>query len=89
MMGCVHFQISGTVARAFHSICDTVSPMVSRLIVFMTMHVDRPHTDKNNLLKQVEANLKSNWSDLQPNVFNPLLARVTDQILMLSQSKGV
>lgn len=49
----------------------------------MTMHVDQPNQP---ILRQVEAHLKSNWSDLQPNVFDPLLARVTDQILILSQS---
>lgn len=77
-------KIPGTAAQAFHVMCDTVSPLVSRLIVYMTMHIDPMYNDnKFQLLEYVEENLKSNWSDLQPNIFDPLLARVTDQILLL------
>lgn len=62
--------------------CDTVSPLVSRLIIYMTMYID-PLNQPFSLLEHVEEQLKSNWSELQPNIFDPLLARVTDQVILL------
>lgn len=70
-------------AQAFHFICDTESPLVRRLIVFATIYINT--FDRNReLLMHVENNLKSNWSSLRPNIIDPLLARLTHQVLFLA-----
>lgn len=80
-------KISANVAQAFHTICDVHSPFVERAVIFLTMQLD---DDLNNdkvasapILVRVEEQLKRNWSNLNMNILQPLIARVTDQVLLL------
>lgn len=75
--------ISPIVAQAFHSICDSVSPLVANSVIFLTMHVDDKVSGLNNM-EIAENQLKSNWNVLHQDKLQPLLARVTEQVLLLN-----
>lgn len=79
----ISLQISAIVAQAFHTICDTVTPLVARSVIIFTMHID-PIPQSAHLLQVVEKQLQSDWAALDMNLLQPLLARVTDQVLLLS-----
>lgn len=72
--------VSGSVARAFHSICDQYTPLVGKSVVIFTMGVDDfPPRD----LQLVERVLKNNWSNLDIDVYAPLISRMTNIVLRI------
>lgn len=77
-------KIAANVAQAFHTICDTHSPFVKRSVIFLTMELDS-NADGNDksTLEIVEDQLKRNWNGLHMNLLQPLITRVTDQVLLL------
>ena len=75
-------------AQAFHSICDTVTPLVQRAVIYFTVQVDQ--SDLNlppvQLLKLVENKLSDEWrreATVSENTLKALITRVTDQVLLL------
>lgn len=75
-------------AKAFHAICDTVTPLVGRLVVFFTMHINNYHRNMstNEILNLVEQELENNWFKegvINDNTLKALIGRITDQVFLL------
>lgn len=75
-------------AKAFHAICDTVTPLVERLVVFFSMHLE--HFDRTmspqEILNLVESGLENNWYKegvINDNTLKALIGRITDQVFLL------
>lgn len=78
-------------AQVFHSICDTITPLVSRSVIFFTMYVDQDdrNMSPNQISKLVENQLISNWNAINHNTLNALVGRVTEQVFLLRSEKEV
>lgn len=83
-------------AKAFHSICDTVTPLVSRLVIFFTMHL--PNLNRNmstkEILMLVEQELEKSWNRngegaITENTLQALIARITDQVFLLHSENEI
>lgn len=77
-------------AQVFHSICDTITPLVSRSVIFFTMYVEQDdrNMSPNQISKLVENQLISNWDAINHNTLNALIGRVTEQVFLLRSEKG-
>lgn len=75
-------RVPGVAAQAFHSLCDEFSPVVGKAMFVFTMRVDSYEPGVSDF-KLVEATLKRNWNDLDVDIFEPLLARITSMIVRL------
>lgn len=78
-------------AQAFHTICDTVTPLVERSVIFFTMHV---HQSSGNMSPQeihhlIETQLENNWIDINHDTLNALIGRITDQVFLLHSENDV
>ncbi|KAG4076628.1 hypothetical protein HA402_001915 [Bradysia odoriphaga] len=80
-------KVPSKVVPAFHSFCDSVNPLVDRSIIFLTMQLtDNSHSRSYaNTLHLVENYLRSNWSDVENYILDPLIVRVTDQVFVLNK----
>ncbi|XP_037043075.1 uncharacterized protein LOC119079351 [Bradysia coprophila] len=80
-------KVPSKVAPAFHVFCDGLNPLVDRSIIFLTMQLtDNSHSSSYaNTLHLVENYLRSNWSDMENFILDPLIARVTDQVFVLNK----
>lgn len=79
-------RIPSTTAEAFHTICDTVTPLVEQSIIIFTMKIDQfddRTMEYDSLSKMVETELRENWKYVKANALQALITRVTDQIIWL------
>lgn len=83
-------------AKAFHSICDTITPLVSRVVIFFTMHL--PNLDRymstKEILMLVEKELEMSWNRngdgaITENTLQALIARITDQVFLLHSENEI
>ncbi|KAH8268763.1 hypothetical protein KR018_003834 [Drosophila ironensis] len=76
-------EISPSGARALHSICDVYSPLAEDAVIFLTLRVSNNSGSKNSVQLATDT-LYDLWSqELQDNELDPLITRVTDQVLHL------
>lgn len=75
--------IPANAAQAFHSFCDVYNPAVKRAIIFFTMKVNNKFIAAENATKIAENLLQSVWSVLELNALQPLIGRVTDDVLVI------
>lgn len=76
------------VAQVFHTICDTITPLVNRAVIFFTIYVDQvsQNIQPRDLLRVVEEKLETNWHKeykISEDTLKALIARVTDQVFLL------
>lgn len=76
------------VAQVFHTICDTITPLVNRAVIFFTIYVEQisPNIEPRDLLRVVEKKLENNWLKeykVSEDTLRALIARVTDQVFLL------
>lgn len=81
-------------AKAFHAICDTVTPLVSRLVVYFTMQLEQYHGNMSTkeILKLVEQELENNWYKkdvINDNTLKALIGRITDQVFLLHSESEI
>lgn len=74
--------ISGQSAMAFQSLCDEYQPFVPRALILFTLKIDQNPKDKS---KYVEHILREKWSDLNDDLFFPLLTRLSNFIFIVQQ----
>lgn len=75
-------DIPANAAQAFHSFCDVYNPAVERAVIFFTMKVNEFVVAENST-KVAELLLKNVWNVLQLNVLQPLIGRITDDVLVI------
>lgn len=75
-------DIPANAAQAFHSFCDVYNPAVKRAVIFFTMKVN-DFVAAENATKIAEKLLKNVWSVLKLNALQPLIGRVTDDVLVI------
>lgn len=86
-------RIAMPTAQMFHVICDTVTPLVARAVIFLTLHIERYERNMapRHLLRLVEEELERNWhanaTDSNENILEALIARVTDQLFLVHPEK--
>ncbi|XP_043648668.1 uncharacterized protein LOC122617062 [Drosophila teissieri] len=77
-------DISPNGARALHTICDTYSPLVNDAVIFLSLQTFNT-TAVNNSVKLATDTLYDLWDkELRDHELDPLITRVTDQVLHLS-----
>lgn len=77
-------------AQVFHTICDTIEPLVEKAVIFFTVYLEPGNYDSPaSVLHQVEHVLETNWlSDaVTANTLKALIGRVTDQVFLLRSEK--
>uniref|UniRef100_A0A0A1WKI9 tRNA pseudouridine synthase B n=1 Tax=Zeugodacus cucurbitae TaxID=28588 RepID=A0A0A1WKI9_ZEUCU len=68
-------------ARALHTICDTYSPVAEDIVIYLTLVIQSQSGNNINIARETLNNL---WgSKLKYNELEPLVTRVTDQIITL------
>ncbi|XP_034657963.1 uncharacterized protein LOC117894825 isoform X1 [Drosophila subobscura] len=73
-------------ARALHPICDTYNPIAADAVIFLTLHTSST-TDTGNSVELARQTLYELWgTQLQDNELEPLITRVTDQVLHLNST---
>lgn len=72
------------VAQAFHSICDRYTPWAQPATIFFTIRVSETVTESTNLDELASDLLKSRWGSLPRNILDPLITRITDQVLFIN-----
>lgn len=72
-------------AQVFHTICDTVTPLVERAVIFFTVKLEPNDVNLSvkNVMELVEEELTTNWEDIDLDTLKALIARVTDQVFLL------
>lgn len=84
-------KVPATAAQAFHTICDTVTPLVEKSVIFFTMHVesDSKEITPQEIHRLVEMQLEKNWININHNTLKALIGRVTDQVFLIRSDNGV
>ncbi|XP_073840359.1 torsin interacting protein [Musca autumnalis] len=76
-------EIPPEAARAFHTICDTHSPIAKDVVIFLTLIIPE-NKETGHVEMIIEDTLIELWgSTLQRNELDPLITRVTDQVIAL------
>ncbi|KAH8296404.1 hypothetical protein KR054_005716 [Drosophila jambulina] len=76
-------QIAPSGAKALHTICDTYSPLVEDAVIFLTLSTFNTTAARNSVELATDT-LYDLWSkELGDNELDPLITRVTDQVLYL------
>ncbi|XP_016955811.1 uncharacterized protein LOC108028464 [Drosophila biarmipes] len=76
-------DIAPSGALALHTICDTYSPVVEDAVIFLTLRTFNTTAVKNSVQLATDT-LYDLWAkELQDNELDPLITRVTDQVLHL------
>ncbi|EDW33952.1 GL21850 [Drosophila persimilis] len=76
-------EIPPSSARALHTICDTYSPIAADAVIFLTLQTFNT-TDSGNSVELAWETLFELWgTHLADNELDPLITRVTDQVLHL------
>ncbi|KAH8264802.1 hypothetical protein KR038_001701 [Drosophila bunnanda] len=77
-------EIAPNGARALHTICDTYSPIVEDAVIFLTLRTFNT-TAARNVVELATDTLYDLWSkQLGDHELDPLITRVTDQVLHLN-----
>lgn len=76
-------------AQVFHTICDTITPLVERAVIFFTVHLDRHDTKMtHNMLSEiVEDQLENSWKkdgSVESDTLKALIGRMTEQVFLLN-----
>ncbi|KAI4457752.1 torsin-1a-interacting protein [Holotrichia oblita] len=71
-------DISGSVAQAFHYICDEFSPLVPKSLIIFTIKVNEYN---GKALEQAVDILNTKWGDIEPDKLEPLITRVSSIVL--------
>ncbi|XP_022218086.1 uncharacterized protein LOC111071193 [Drosophila obscura] len=76
-------EIPPSSARALHTICDTYNPIAADSVIFLTLHTSNTK-DTGNSVELAKETLYELWgTQLLDNELDPLITRVTDQVLHL------
>ncbi|XP_055911909.1 uncharacterized protein LOC129945950 [Eupeodes corollae] len=76
-------EIPGEAAKALHSICDSVTPLVKKVIILLTL-TTKQHNADQNVIETAENELKKLWQGkMKANELDPIITRVTDQVFLL------
>ncbi|XP_017071307.1 uncharacterized protein LOC108107974 [Drosophila eugracilis] len=79
-------EIAPSGARALHTICDTYSPIVEDVVIFLTLRTFNTTAVRNSVQLATDT-LYDLWdTELGDNELDPLITRVTDQVLYLSST---
>lgn len=72
-------------AEAFHTICDTITPLVHKSVIFFTLYVEETvaAASPKQIHKLVEDKLYRNWNAINYDTLSALVGRVTDQVFFL------
>lgn len=73
-------------AEAFHTICDIISPLVHKSVIFFTLYVEEATAaaaSPKQIHKLVEDKLYHNWNTIKYDTLSALIGRVTDQVFFL------
>lgn len=75
-------------AQVFHTICDTITPLVDRAVIFFTVYVHESgkSLSTRGVSELVETELATNWNrdkKVSADTLKALIGRVTDQVLLL------
>lgn len=71
-------------AQAFHTICDTITPLVQKSVIFFTLYVEEAvAATPKQIHNLVEAKLYHNWNAIKKDTLHALIGRVTDQVFFL------
>jgi len=73
-------EVPGVVAQVFHSFCDEFNPVVNGAVFLFSLKVD---DFKEKDFETAEVELRKRWSDLDDDIFHPLLSRITNMIVRL------
>lgn len=80
-------------AQVFHTICDTVEPLVDKAVIFFTVYLEPDNYEQSpaSVLHKVEKVLETNWLNkaVSENTLKALIGRVTDQVFLLRSEKHV
>lgn len=77
-------ETPATVAQAFHTICDTITPLVHKSVIFFTLYVEEATAGASKQIHElVEEKLSHNWDTINHDTLNALIGRVTDQVFFL------
>ncbi|XP_055325364.1 uncharacterized protein LOC129579352 [Sitodiplosis mosellana] len=84
-------KVPSKAAQAFHTICDTVTPLVERSVIFFTMYMDQyiGNMSPQEVHHLVETQLENNWMDINHDTLNALIGRITDQVFLLHSENDV
>lgn len=75
-------KVSANSAMAFQSLCDEYQPVVSNVLILLTLKMNQQHEDK---YKYVENVLRNIWNDLNDDLFYPLLTRIANFIFVVQK----
>ncbi|XP_055845057.1 uncharacterized protein LOC129911325 [Episyrphus balteatus] len=79
-------EIPGEAAKALHAICDTVTPLVKKVIILLSLTAERRNSNEK-IIDTAENALRKLWQDkIKPNELDPIITRVTDQVLLLQST---
>lgn len=83
-------ELPAAVAQAFHTICDTITPLVHKSVIFFTLYVeDATAVAPKQIHALVEAKLSHNWDSINHDTLNALIGRVTDELFFVrSETKN-
>lgn len=81
-------------AQAFHTICDTVTPLVHRAVIFFTikLYESESNITAKKLSEMVENELQKNWRQddkIEVDTLKALIGRVTDQVFLLKTENWI
>lgn len=85
-------EVPAEAAQVFHTICDTITPLVHRAVIFLTVRVDQTDKDLSSrkLSELIEHELITNWyknKKVSRDTLQALIGRVTDQLFLLQTEK--
>lgn len=71
-------------AQAFHAICDSETPWAKPATVYFTIEIPKDTVVKpENLDRLAIGRLEKSWRGLPPNILDPLITRITNQVLYI------
>lgn len=75
-------QLPFGVAPAFHMLCDSENPWTKPAAIYFSIQVpDGVQVTEDNLDHLAIRLLKDQWKELPSNILDPLITRITDQVL--------
>lgn len=71
-----------SLAPAFHTICDSEFPWAKPATIYFSIEIpETANTNDENLDRLAVRILKDQWKQLPANILDPLITRITDQVL--------
>lgn len=75
-------EVPPKVAQMFHFVCDSYAPLVEKYVTFFTLRVQKLPSLKDQQ-KTASETMKNLWSSLDDNELNPLITRMTTNIIQI------